>query len=185
MSINPRDAAQSLSDIERTQQRTREALYYGGASTILLMWGGLCVLGYVVQTAMPYLAERGWIAITVIGTAATLGIGYWRSRGRSQRRDPRMYQALLVLTVFGFLFTFVLWPVGARQISAFWPMLYMLGFVLAGLWAGRFFILCGLSVTLLIIIGYVWSGPWFPLWLAVANGGGLIAGGLWLRQTSR
>jgi hypothetical protein len=58
----------------------------------------------------------------------------------------------------------------------------MLGIVLMGLWLGRFFIFLGLSVTTLTVIGYFWSGDWFPLWMALVSGGGLIAAGWWLRH---
>jgi hypothetical protein len=58
----------------------------------------------------------------------------------------------------------------------------MLGIVIAGLWLGRFFMLCGLSVTALSVLGFFWAGDWFDLWMAVANGGGLIACGLALRR---
>jgi hypothetical protein len=64
----------------------------------------------------------------------------------------------------------------------FWPNVFMLGIVIAGLWLGRFFMLCGLSVTALSVVGYFFAGEWFDLWMAAANGGGLIACGLALRR---
>jgi len=68
------------------------------------------------------------------------------------------------------------------QISAFWTTLAMLGYVLAGIWLGRFFITCGIAVTALTLVGYFWLGHWFPLWMAAIEGGALIGGGLWLRR---
>ncbi|TQF39737.1 hypothetical protein UNPF46_12005 [Bradyrhizobium sp. UNPF46] len=40
----------------------------------------------------------------------------------------------------------------------------------------------GLGVTALTLIGYVYIGEAFPLWMAFVNGGGLILGGLWMRR---
>jgi hypothetical protein len=60
----------------------------------------------------------------------------------------------------------------------------MFCYVLAGLWLGSFFIAVGVSVTALTVIGYVWTGAWYPLWLAATVGGGLIVSGVWLRRLS-
>ena len=40
----------------------------------------------------------------------------------------------------------------------------------------------GLSITALTLIGYVYIGEGFDLWMAVVDGGGLILGGLWMRR---
>jgi hypothetical protein len=81
---------------------------------------------------------------------------------------------LLVVVILG--------PFKGRQLDAFWPLLFTLGYVLAGIWVGRFFIFCGLVIALLTVTGFWWAGPWFQLWMAVVNGGALILGGLWLRR---
>jgi len=53
---------------------------------------------------------------------------------------------------------------------------------MAGLWFGTIFIAIGLAVTALTLVGYFFIGEAFPLWMAFVNGGGLILGGLWMRQ---
>ncbi len=83
---------------------------------------------------------------------------------------------------FGLLVVIVLGPVSLRRQDAFWPLLFMLGYVLAGNWVGRFFILCGVSVAALTVAGYLWTGAWFPLWMAATMAGALIGSGLWLRR---
>jgi hypothetical protein len=67
--------------------------------------------------------------------------------------------------------------------ATFWPVYTMLFYVLAGLWFGRAFVAIGLGITVLTLIGYFFVvGDTFMLWMAVANGGGLIMGGLWMRR---
>jgi len=69
-----------------------------------------------------------------------------------------------------------------REISLFWAVLLMAGYIIAGLWIGRFFIACGSVVILLSLAAYLWGGAWFNLWTAGLGGGSLVLGGLWLRQ---
>ena len=182
MTLDRDEAAASLSDIASVERRTREAVVYARSSTILILWGVLCVLGYVFQYFRPYEARPAWIAVAVAGFVGTFISGHWRrSQHRSTIAQPLLY-AQLALVGYGLVLLVLLWPVAPRQLSAFWPTLIMLGFVLSGLWLGRFFILCGLAVTALTVAGYFWSGEWFPLWMAAVNGGGLLLGGLWLRR---
>ncbi|HKW55088.1 MAG TPA: hypothetical protein VJO12_15450 [Stellaceae bacterium] len=183
MTLDRDEAAASLSDIANVERRTRETVVYARSSTILIMWGVLCVIGYVFCYVEPAQARPAWIAIAILGFVGTFVSGHWRRP--SERRGSlaqSLFYAQLALIGYGLVLLVLLWPVDPRQLSAFWPTLIMLGFVLMGLWLGRFFILCGVAVTALTVVGYFWSGAWFPLWMAVVNGGGLLAGGVWLRR---
>jgi hypothetical protein len=182
MTLDRDEAAASLSDIASVERRTRAAVVYARSSTILILWGVLCVLGYVFQYFRPHEAQPAWIAVGIAGFLGTFISGHWRrSQHHSTIAQPLLY-AQLAFVGYGLVLLVLLWPVASRQLSAFWPTLIMLGFVLMGLWLGRFFILCGLAVTALTLVGYFWSGEWFPLWMAAVNGGGLLLGGLWLRR---
>ena len=57
----------------------------------------------------------------------------------------------------------------------------MFGYAVAGLWLGRAFVVIGLLITALTVVGYLWSGAWFDLYLALVAGGGLALCGLWMR----
>jgi len=60
----------------------------------------------------------------------------------------------------------------------------MLFYCLAGLWFGRAFIVIGLAITVLTLIGYLFiTGGMFLLWMAAVNGGGLVLSGLWMRRS--
>lgn len=183
MAIDPEDAAMSLTDVERIERRTRAALYYGGSSAFLIMWGVLTTIGHVVQHFDPADAILSWSIVTAVGLAGGFSIAWRRRLARPQHaRDWRLLYAQLVLVAYGLLWTILLGSHTPRQLDAFWPSLWMFGFVLAGFWVGRFYQVCGIAVTALIVAGYLWIGPWFDLWVAFWTGGALIAGGLWLRR---
>ncbi len=94
-----------------------------------------------------------------------------------------MLTALLLFFAFGFLCSVVLGHFTPRQMGAFWPIYFMLLYIIAGLWFGTAFVAIGLGITALTLIGYFFVGNWFELWMAFVNGGGLMLGGLWMRRS--
>jgi hypothetical protein len=185
MTLDRAAAASSLAAIEQTEQRTSRAIFYGIASAFLILWGVVTAVGYVATQAYPRQAAWTWPVLTVFGYAVTLVL-VLRQRTImtpvQRLLGWRLILAQVALIGFGVLVAVVLGPFSGRQFNAFWPLVFMLGYVLAGIWVGRFFILCGVAVALLTVAGFWWSGTWFPLWMAVVNGGSLILGGLWLRR---
>jgi hypothetical protein len=185
MTVDPKEAAASLSDIHSVEQRTREALVYERSSDMLILWGVLVACGYLCAYLLPRYSDIAWLVLTAAGVGGGLLIRRWRKEAQRGHRTlgQRLFYAQLVLLAYGALLLLLLWPVITyRQIGAFWPILVMFGHVLAGLWLGRFFIYLGVAVTALIVAVYFWSGAWYPLWMAAVVGGGLIAAGLWLRR---
>lgn len=186
MTIDPKDAAASLSEVESVERRTHQSITYEHSSRQFLLWGVLVICGYLHSFFRPGHANLGWGVVMVIGLAGSFALREWGAQlhTRDSRLGRRMGYAQLVLVGFGLVLIWLLWPMSHRQEAAFWPTLVMFCQVLAGLWLGTFFILVGVSVTLLVMIGYAWAGPLYPLWLAITVGGGLIASGLWLRRLS-
>lgn len=182
MAIQPQDAAASLSDVEAIQRRTREAVRYSYASTYQIMWGVLVGAGYLAEYAHPATAIYTWLAVIVLGIGGGAAIRLWRARLSGRPADWRVVYGQIALIAFGFLWTLVLTDATARQAAALWPTFYMFAMVLFGIWVGRFFIGLGLTVTVLVAIGYLWAGSWFLPAMAVVVGGGLIASGLYLRR---
>lgn len=177
-------AQSALDDIALVEARTAQAAIYGASSAILILWGVVVALAYLINQFMPAAAGHIWLVAWSTGFAGTVLISWrWKRRSSGKRRMAmRLVWAQMVLILFGFLFLWLLPPSSPRQLEAFFPLVFMIGYVVAGLWMGRFFILCGIFVSALTVIGYLYSGPWLPLWMAFANGGALIAGGLYLRK---
>lgn len=186
MSIDPKEAAAALSDVAHVERRTHQAFTYEHSSRQFLLWGVLVGAGYLFTFFVPARSYTGWLVVLAVGVAGSFSLRVWGGlpHSRDSQLGRRLAYAQLALIAYGFVLLWLLWPVTHRQLGAFWPTLVMFCHVLAGFWLGAFFIVVGIAGTALIVIGYVWSGPWYPLWLAVAVGGGLIVSGLWLRRAS-
>ena len=117
----------------------------------------------------------------VAGSFAISALGYPKTGIRTF--DFRMLIALLLFFAFGFLCTIVLGQFTPRQMGAFWPIYFMLPYIIAGLWFGRAFVAIGLGISALALVGYFFAGDWFELWMAFVDGGGLMLGGLWMRRS--
>jgi uncharacterized membrane protein YeaQ/YmgE (transglycosylase-associated protein family) len=101
-SIDPQQAASSLSDIEIVVRRVRQSQIYNLASLIMIMWGGLTFAGYLATWLSPRSAGYGWPAVYVAGIAGSFAIsafGYTRTRIRTF--DARMLVAFLLFIAFG------------------------------------------------------------------------------------
>ncbi|MEA2773954.1 MAG: hypothetical protein QOD93_6916 [Acetobacteraceae bacterium] len=185
MTVDRESAATSLTAIEQAERRTTQAIFYGIASSFLILWGVVTAAGYAFGQVYPGYAHIVWPVLTVLGLAVTVAMVARNRDGLTATRSEmggRLVSAQIALIGFGVLAVMILGPFSGRQLDAFWPLLFMLGYVLVGIWVGRFFVLCGVAIAALTIAGFWWSGPWFSLWMAVVNGGGLILGGLWLRR---
>jgi hypothetical protein len=185
MTIGPREAATSLQDIATVEQRTRTAMFYAGSSAIFILWGVLVAAGHGLSAFYPRSAGTIWPVISAVGCAATVAIVAWRMRARTRdTRDWRLCWAIVVLTIFGAVWSHLLGPVLPRpMIYAFQPSLFLLGIILAGIWLGRFFVLLGLVGIALVVVGTVMPDPWMRPWMAMAQSGVLIIGGIWLARS--
>ena len=70
-----------------------------------------------------------------------------------------------------------------RQIGTFWPIYFMLFYIIAGLWFGHAFVVIGLAITALTLSAISGPATGSSSWMAVVNGGGLMLGGLWMRRS--
>jgi hypothetical protein len=183
-SIDSREAASALSDINEIARRVRQSTIYNLASQMLILWGVLTFAGYLVTYLTPHNAGYAWIAVYVGGIAGTVVISA-SNHARSGIRtfDTRMFAAFLLFMAFGIFSSVWLGHFTPRQMGTFWPIYFMLVYTIAGLWVGRAFVAIGLTIIALTLIGYFFLGNAFDLWQAFVNGGGLVLGGLWMRRS--
>jgi hypothetical protein len=181
--IDSKQAADALSDINNIVCRVRQSLIYDLASQIMIMWGVLVLAGNVATFLWPRYGGYIWIGVDVLGALGTAVLSALGNRRTGVRTfDLRMLAAFLLFFAFGIFCSGVLGHFGPRQMGAFWPIYFMLFYILAGLWFGRAFVAIGLGITALTLIGYFFvAGAAFLLWMAAVNGGGLILSGLWMR----
>lgn len=182
--IDPRDAAQALSDIERIVERVRQSRTYDIASLMMILWGVLVLAGNLATFAWPHFGSYIWIGVNAVGAVGSIVVSVFQFPGAGGPGfDVRMGIAFLLFFAFGLLCSTVFGHFGPREMGAFWPIYFMLFYCVAGLWFGPAFIAIGLGITVLTLIGYFFvTGAAFLLWMAAVNGGGLILGGLWMRR---
>ncbi len=183
MSIESREAAEALADIEEIADRVRQSRLYNLASLILVLWGALVFAGYVTCYALPRQAGMVWIATDLLGVIGSVAISLFiHEKSGARTFDGRVAAALACFFAFGLFWSVGMAHFGPREMNAFWATFFMLPYTMVGLWLGWAFVAIGLGITALTLIGYYFSGPYFELWMAVVNGGGLMLGGLWMRR---
>jgi hypothetical protein len=180
MQIDAKAAEASLADIDVIVARMKQSSIYRGVSTLIILWGALVAFGDIATYCAPHYASLIWIGIDALGMLATLATGLQQRRAQREF-DWRIVVAILLFFAFGTICS-RLGHFGWREYDAFWPILFMFGYALAGLWLGRAFVMLGVGVAALVFAGYLWIDRWFDLYLAVVNGGGLILAGLWMRR---
>ena len=179
--IDSKEAREALSNIDEMVRRVRQSQTYDIASLIMILWGVLVFAGNIATYLWPRDGYQIWIASNAVGVLATLAMIYVRAEARSF--DVRMLVAYLLFFAFGYLCTKVLGDFTPRQLGTFWPIYFMLFYAIAGLWLGYAFVLIGVGISILTLIGYFYvGGEAFLLWMAFVNGGGLLLGGLWMRR---
>jgi hypothetical protein len=180
--IDSREASEALSDINDIAERVRQSTIYNLASLTMILWGVLVFAGNLGTFGWPRYAGYVWLAVYATGIAGSSifsALDYHRTGVRSF--GYRMLIALLLFIGFG-MFTSWLGHFGPRQLGTFWTIYFMLVYTMVGLWFGVAFVVIGVGVTVLTLIGYFFIGAWFVPWMALVNGGGLILGGLWMRR---
>jgi hypothetical protein len=180
--IDSQQASEALADINDIARRVRQSRIYNLASLLMIMWGVLVFAANVAAFALPRRAGYIWIAVNVVGIVGSFVVSaFTHSRTGVRTFDLRTLMAFLLFFAFGFA-TCVLAHFGPRELSVFWAIYFMLFYTIAGLWVGFAFVVIGIGISALTLIGYFLAGNWFEPWMAVVNGGGLILGGLWMRR---
>lgn len=183
MTINSTEAAAALSDIDAVARRVRQSRFYSFSSLMLVLWGALTFVGNIASYISPSHAGYVWIAVDVVGIAGSFAVSTFDYRRMGAHSfDLRMAAALVLFLGFGLLWAIVLGHFTPRQLGVFWTTYFMMVYTIVGLWIGPAFVVIGLGITALTLVGYVFVGAWFELWMAVVNGGGLVLGGLWMRR---
>jgi hypothetical protein len=180
MPITRDEAANALRDITQTERRSGEAYGYQRAAPHLIVWGVVWAIGYSLSYLQPHW-QLTWPVLTVGGVAASFWIGS-RARGKSGGGGKAFGTLIAIVAFIAALFS-VLPPHTGAQIGAFFPLLAALFYALIGIWGGgNRLIVLSVLIAALTLVGFFYLPIYFPLWMAVVGGGGLILGGLWLRS---
>ena len=197
MKIEKAEARATLDEIDSLINATKQRIAHGPTGPILVVWG--IVWSVVFLGTHFYPQSVSWLPPIgcLVGFASMWvfkGSPQIETKGGLGSQGARIRYAWLVLCAFSFLWILILHPLRPPSSSvpetidiinrtlAFFASIGMFGYVVAGLWLGRFWITLGLSVTLLIAVGLFALPQWFLLWMAVVGGGSLMFSGLMIKR---
>ena len=147
-SIDAKEAASALSDIDSAARRVRQSTIYQLSSLFIITWGVLVVAGNLTSFVWPRSAGFSWLAVYLAGIAGSFAIsaiGY--SRTGIRIFDFRILIAFFLFIAFGIFTCWLGHLTTARQIGTFWAMYFMLVYTIAVLWIGLAYVAIGLSIT--------------------------------------
>jgi len=194
MDLSPGQAAESLKEIERTQRRSVEVHDYANAAPGFVIWGLIWMFGYAGSYLLPnYGFSHGinwlWFGLVVLGITASAVIGRRQHRAqhpgeaaRGRGIGARWIASLAAFWVFVIAVMAVMRPVNPAVSGAFIPLVVALVYALFGIWRGLRFLLAGIAVAALTLVGWFWLPEYFLPWMAAVGGGSLVLTGLWLRK---
>lgn len=181
--IDSEQASAALDDINDIVRRVRQSQIYQTASLIITIWGVLVFAGYIANYIWPRQGYTIWTIVDLGGLVISVAVGFVINLRSGARNFPiRSLISFLLIGAFGVYCTLLLGHFGPRQMIVFWTLYGMLFYAIAGVWFGYAFIVIAACTTVLTLISYYYAGLAFLLWMAVAHGGGLIVGGLWMRR---
>lgn len=176
------EASKRLEDIERVTARSGLARGYREASPHLLLWGAIWALGYGLPAAG--IAGHGiWPWLIVPGIFGSFWFSRPRKQAKSHRFDWRYGGSVAAAVIFLAGLFSIFSPLSGQQIGTVFPAIVGGAYLQLGIWTGGLRIaLVGLLVMAAALYAYHGAREVFDLLMAIAGGGGLILGGLWLRR---
>ncbi|MBS0387374.1 MAG: hypothetical protein JSR15_02750 [Proteobacteria bacterium] len=193
MNISREEASNSLREIGQAHQRSTVMQNYRHFAPHMLVWGCVWLLAYGLCDFFPDRAGPIWLVASIAGVIVSLA-NRKRVRGRvvgtaasvpgsMLAQGWRWVLAAAVLYAF-FVASFnVLPPRSGLQAATFISLFFMFAYMIYGALAGLRVFFIGLVATIAILYGYFSMGSHAYMWLAIAGGGALIVGALWVRKT--
>jgi hypothetical protein len=191
MSISSTEAAEALRDIAQTDRRTRVSGAYHVASPHLILWGLIWAAGYTGSGLTP--PEKWglvWLPLILVGVVGAIALGMRAGAGRATGSSTaagfsvgKSVTLALAIGLFMGSVYFVFQPATPLPYLVFPALITALIYVLLGALLGLpRYVAIGAIMFLVTMIGFIYAKPYLPFWIAIAGGGGLVLGGLWMRR---
>ena len=184
MSLSPEHARAALQAATAAEQRSTRLYRDFVASPYLLLWGCIWAIAFALSQWQPRHAGLIWMVLDGIGIAGSLMLA-WRHRDPAQPR-AFAWQAVAIGTALFVFFASIFWilrPTAPEQVAAVVALTFAALYALAGAASGSGrFVATGAVLAVVTLGGYVLLHDYFFVWMALAGGGALVAGGLWLKR---
>lgn len=184
MNVSHDEARKTVDEIEQLMQATDKKATADSAFPFLILWG---VIWFIFPLWVHLYPQKFMIACVIFPIG---GVGTWllgiSKRQPVQTKSQRNVGVLwLVLFVFIGLLAFIMKPDTVMQGYAFGCISGMLVYVILGILQDRIFIVIGLSITVMTLLGLYVFTDIFWLWMAVFGGGGLLVSGVYMKYGRR
>ncbi len=186
--IRSEEAQEALRLVHETQRQMRRLVAAGGAAYYLWLWGVIWVLGFSAEYFLGAGSTVGWIwaGLDTVGAVLSLMIGWHFGRKLRSSRGTSLGLVWLAWLVYGGLIIYFAQPQDANHLTLLIALLVMLAYVVSGvLYRSAFFVVLGVALTVLTIVGFVLFSGAFSLWMAVVGGGELILAGVYVWRAWR
>jgi hypothetical protein len=180
MSLSRADASAALADAAAAETRSVTFRAYQSAAPHLIIWGIAWALAYALGDLSPRYGNAAWLVIAPAASLCDILAARADRRGESNMRLIGGAFAIVVVFVGGTVA--IMAPTDPRQVGAFIPLVVAAAYAIFGLMHQPRLLVLGAGLAALTLTGFFVLPAHFLLWMAVVGGGGLILGGLWLRQ---
>jgi len=182
--ISRAEAAASLSEADAVGRQTRTVGGYAVASPQLILWGVVWPIGYTMTGLDdPRFSGLVWLPLVLAGTIGATLLGH-RSRARGVRLGATTIRSVVLAVAIAlfFLAVYVVFrPATLVPYLVFPALVTALIYVTIGVYGWPRFGWIGAAIFVISIGAYFLAGPYLPFCIALAGGGGLVLGGIWLR----
>ena len=183
MPYSKQQAESALNDVDRAERRAAVLRGYERGAPHCILWGLIWIVGYGLSDVLAQWSGLIWMFLTVCGMLGGYLIGRTAKRRNASASSGWRYPALgAALLIFMFATYYVMAPRTGAQLGAFPPLVIAFVYVLVGIWRGSRWILAGIAIGALTVIGFGFLNEHFMLWMAFVGGSALILTGLWLRR---
>jgi len=188
MSTDTNEAQAYLENIKTVQQQTRRVLAQGGGPVYLMIWAAVWLIGFSGNQFAPApVAGIMWIIADSAGIIATLFTA-WRMTRQVRRPvlDARVRWFALAWVVYSVLLGVAAVPDGdVTRLGVVTALFAMFGYVIMGIWLWRPLAWIGITVTVIIVLGFVLIPGYVNGIIAFFGSGALFFAGMDLYRSGR
>ncbi|HEX4052161.1 MAG TPA: hypothetical protein VHY19_14925 [Steroidobacteraceae bacterium] len=185
MEISSDQALDALQQVHDAQRRISIQMGYGRGAPHFLLWGVIWIVGFTLSYLYPAEATRLWLVLDVAGFVGSVLLArHYRAHCEASSSAIMWRMVALVLTAVGFVIASyaIFLPHEAAQFAVFPALLFAAIYIGLGLWRGMRWVVAGLVLAALALVGYFLLTQYLMLWMAAVGGGTLLTTGFWLRR---
>lgn len=179
------EASRALQEIDQSREAMRRAIRAHRGHLHLWLWGAIWMAMALAAHLYGPRATRYFPFFVLPGIIASTAIGIYQGHQIRAPFDKRVLAALASVLAFGLLWPVVLGqpqqPLAEIRLFAFFALLVMQLYVLAGIWLDSYLLAIGLAVSVLILTGLFVFPESFWLWFAMFCGGPVVLSGFLVR----